>query len=73
MSFFDKIPMTQLAIAAILLGLAPFSPEPHLTEKLRMLFDGTLVKAVDIFDLLMHSSLIILLAVKLIRKYTAKN
>lgn len=69
MSFIDKIPVMQLAIGALLLGLAPFFPEPHLFEKLRMLFNGTLKETIDIFDLLMHAALPILLIVKLIRMY----
>lgn len=69
MSLIDKIPVFQLAIGALLLGLAPFFPEPHLFEKLRMLFNGTLKEVVDIFDLLMHAALPILLVVKLVRMY----
>ena len=71
MNFIDKIPVAQLAIAALLLGLAPFFPEPHLFEKLRMLFNGTLKETIDIFDLLMHAALPILLIVKLVRMYFA--
>ncbi|MBL1419496.1 MAG: RND transporter [Alphaproteobacteria bacterium] len=69
MNLIDKIPVMQLAIGALLLGLAPFFPEPHLFEKLRMLFHGTLIEAIDIFDLLMHAALPILLIVKLLRMY----
>lgn len=69
MNLIDKIPLAQLAIAAVLLGLAPFFPEPHLVEKLRMLFNGTLKQTIDIFDLLMHAALPVLLVVKLIRMY----
>ena len=47
------------------LGLAPFLPEPHLWEKLEMLFSGTLVRPVDIFDLLLHGFPFILLGLKL--------
>jgi hypothetical protein len=56
-----------LVIAALLLGLAPFSPEPHVWEKLKMLASGTLVRPVDIFDLVLHASPWVLLALKLIR------
>lgn len=69
MDFLDKIPVFHLAIGALLLGLAPFFPEPHLFEKIRMLVGGTLSKPVDIFDLLMHAALPILLLVKLLRMY----
>lgn len=67
MAFLDKIPVLYLVIGAVLLGLAPFFPEPHLVEKLRMLVNGELTKPVDIFDLLMHATLPALLVAKLIR------
>ena len=67
MELIDKIPLTYLIIGALVLGLAPFVPEPHLVEKLRMLFNGTLVKPVDIFDLVMHAFLPVLLAIRLAR------
>jgi len=54
-------------MVALLLGLAPFSPEPHLVEKLRMLAQGQLSRAIDIFDLLLHGTPLLLLAVKLVR------
>lgn len=40
---------------ALALGLAPFFPEPHIVEKLRMLMAGTLTRPVDIFDLVLHA------------------
>jgi len=54
-------------IAAVALGLAPFTPEPHLWEKLRMLVNGMLSRPIDIFDLIMHAALPLLLLVRLIR------
>ena len=69
MKWLDKIPLGPLLIVAILLGLAPFVPEPHLVEKLRMLFAGELVKPIDIFDLFLHGSPVVLLLMKLIRNY----
>ncbi len=53
-----------LIILCLTLGLAPFRPEPHIVEKLRMLFSGTLVRPVDIFDLLLHSAPFALLILK---------
>jgi len=41
----DKIPLTTLVIIALTLGLAPFAPEPHVWEKLKMLAAGTLALA----------------------------
>lgn len=61
----DKIPLPILVIAALFLGGAPFSPEPHLVEKLRMLSEGDLRAPVDWFDLVMHGFLPVLLALRL--------
>lgn len=47
------------------LGLAPFSPEPHIVEKLRLLFTGNLTAPVDVFDLLMHGAPFILALIKI--------
>lgn len=70
MKWLDKIPFPTLIIIAILLGLAPFSPQPHLLEKLQMLFDGTLSKPIDIFDLFLHGTPLVLLAIKTVRHVT---
>lgn len=51
----------------LLLGLAPFYPQPHIVEKLRMLLVGTLKKPLDIFDLLWHAWPFLLLAYRLYR------
>lgn len=67
MAWLDKIPLVPLAIVAVLLGLAPFVPEPHLWEKLKMLAAGTLSRPIDIFDLVLHGAPLVLLGVKLVR------
>lgn len=67
MAWLDSLPLTILIMLALTLGLAPFFPEPHLFEKVRMLAQGQLVKPVDIFDLLMHLAPWLVLAAKLIR------
>lgn len=67
MKFIDKLPLMPLVLISIMLGLAPFVPEPHLWEKLKMLFNGELSKPIDIFDLIMHGTPAVLLAIKLIR------
>ncbi len=66
MSVLDQIPLTLLILAALTLGLAPFVPEPHIWEKLKMLVAGDLGKPVDIFDLLMHAAPWLLLTAKLV-------
>ena len=70
MSWLDKIPFGMLIIISLTLGLAPFAPEPHVVEKLKMLFDGSLSKPVDIFDLVMHGTPWVLLVLKSIREIT---
>jgi len=67
MKWLDSIPLSMLVIAGVVLGLAPFVPEPHIVEKVRMLVNGTLSRPIDIFDLFYHSLPVILLALKLIR------
>ncbi|WP_407492837.1 RND transporter [Pseudooceanicola sp. MF1-13] len=65
-TFLDQLPWNLLIIACLTLGLAPFFPEPHIWEKLKMLVSGTLTKPIDIFDLLMHGAPFILALLKLV-------
>lgn len=69
MKWLDKIPYLILIIAAVFMGMAPYpaKPEPHLIEKLGILFQGSLVKPIDIFDLFWHSFPLILLIMKFVR------
>lgn len=67
MNWLDRIPLPTLVIMTLLLGLAPFAPEPHLWQKLKMLFGGTLARPIDIFDLVMHATPALVLILKLIR------
>lgn len=67
MNFLDRIPYLILIGLAIFMALAPFVPEPHLFEKLKMLFAGTLTNPVDMFDLFWHLMPSLLLVMKLIR------
>jgi hypothetical protein len=67
MKWLDRIPYAVLLPLAVFLALAPFNPEPHLWEKLKMLFAGTLARPVDVFDLFMHGTPLLLLALKLMR------
>ena len=68
MGFIDRTDLRFFIMAALLLGLAPFVPEPHIWEKLKMLANGTLSKPIDIFDLVMHGTPWVLLVIKLARK-----
>jgi hypothetical protein len=67
MTFVDRISWP-IALALVgFLGLSPFVPEPHVWEKLKMLFDGTLTQPVDVFDLALHGTPWVLFALKLVR------
>lgn len=63
----DKVPLTVFLIVALTLGLAPFVPEPHVWEKLKMLFAGELSRPIDIFDLFLHGVPWLLLGFKVLR------
>lgn len=73
MTWLDKLDWRILLVVAVLLGLAPFQPEPHLYEKLKMLVNGGLIKPVDIFDLLMHGAPLGLVIMKGIRQIKRKQ
>lgn len=69
LAFIDNTPLTLFVLFALTLGLAPFVPEPHLFEKTRMLFQGQLVRPIDIFDFFFHFAPWALLVFKLWRLY----
>lgn len=73
MKFIDQMPISLLLVIALTLGLAPFTPQPHVVEKLGMLFNGDLSKPIDIFDLLLHGTPWVLLAMKLVRQGLVQN
>ena len=66
MKWLDKLSYTLLIPLALFLTFAPFTPEPHLWQKLKMLMDGVLIKPIDIFDLFFHATPLTLLALKLV-------
>ena len=61
----STLPLSLTLIMCATLGLAPFVPEPHIWQKLKMLAAGTLSRPVDIFDMLFHGLPWILLIAKL--------
>ncbi|WP_428609334.1 RND transporter [Sedimenticola sp.] len=67
MTWLDEFSLPLILLACLLLGLAPFTPEPHVWQKLKMLVDGTLVRPLDIFDLLLHGAPFVVLLLKLRR------
>ena len=64
--FVMGIPWNLSVIFCLTLGLAPFVPEPHLWEKLKMLSAGNLVRPIDWFDLVFHGAPWMLLILKII-------
>lgn len=72
LNLFNRIPLSLLIVLCLTLGLAPFAPEPHLWEKLKMLASGELYRPIDIFDLLLHGSPWLLLIIKLVLTPTGK-
>lgn len=64
-AWIQSLPISILVILCLTLGLAPFVPEPHIWEKLKMLAAGDLKKPIDIFDMLMHGLPFILLIIRL--------
>jgi hypothetical protein len=60
-----RIPLLWMALIAGWLAVAPIVPEPHVVEKLRMLSQGQLTRAIDIFDLVYHTVPLALLALRL--------
>jgi hypothetical protein len=56
-------------ILALTLGLMPYTPEPHLCEKLKWIFsDAQGMQPSDWFDVLLHGTPWVFLIVSIIRK-----
>ncbi|MGD9784533.1 MAG: hypothetical protein AB7E80_02145 [Hyphomicrobiaceae bacterium] len=73
MELIDRIPWSLAILAALTLGLAPFFPEPHIWEKLKMLAKGTLTRPIDIFDLAFHAVPWVLVMAKAVRSMLGKG
>jgi hypothetical protein len=55
----------------VVLGFAPYFPQPHIVEKIRMLMSGTLQRPIDIFDLIWHAWPFVLLIIRIAKDLTA--
>jgi hypothetical protein len=64
----DKIPIHVLLPLAVIMLLLPFTPQPHVFEKLMMLTAGQLTRPLDIFDLVFHLLPAMLLMIKFMRR-----
>jgi hypothetical protein len=72
MRWIDQIPLPLLILVAAWMGVAPLTPEPHLVEKARMLFQGALTRPLDIFDLFIHAAPLAVLALRVWRLVKAR-
>lgn len=63
----DRAPLWLFALLVATLGLAPWTPEPHVVEKLRWLVAGELTRPLDVLDLVLHAAPWLLMAFKLYR------
>ncbi len=66
MTMKDRLSYRFLIPLALLLGFAPFYPQPHIVEKIGMLTAGTLIRPIDIFDLFWHSWPFVLLGYRVV-------
>lgn len=73
MQFIDRFPLWLLVALTLFMLGAPFVPEPHLLEKMRMLSEGTLTRPIDIFDVFWHLLPVALLAIKLARMQRGRS
>jgi hypothetical protein len=65
MNWLDERSLGVIVLIALTLGLAPYWPEPHLWEKLKMMSAGTLDEPLEVLDLILHGAPWMLLAAKL--------
>ncbi|SHJ92172.1 hypothetical protein SAMN05444000_11583 [Shimia gijangensis] len=71
MKALDNLSWPIVILVALTLGLAPFTPEPHIWEKLKLLAVGELVKPIDWFDFVLHGApwvVLVLKAAQTVRK-----
>ena len=65
-------------LASLILGLAPFTPEPHIVGKIRWVAGGAVgMQGIDWFDLVLHGTpwlfLIFVLGQRILSEMTAKK
>jgi hypothetical protein len=64
LKWLDRLPWIWLLPVAVWMAIAPITPEPHLIEKLRLLVQGLLVRPIDLFDLALHATPLLLAVLK---------
>lgn len=73
MAWIDRLPWLLVIAAILTLGLAPGGPEPHVWEKLKLLWWGELTRPIDIGDLALHGTPWLLGALKLARSVSGRT
>lgn len=68
LQWIDDVPWIPLVLLGGFLALAPFTPQPHVWEKIQLVLNGQLVRPVDIFDLLYHGFPLAIMGIKLQRQ-----
>lgn len=71
LSWLDCLPWTWLLLLAAWMAITPLTVESPLVEKLRLLVQGAQLRPLDIFDLAMHATPLVLVALKLRRQWRA--
>jgi len=56
----------------LFLGFAPFFPQPHIIEKIRLVAAGSLSRPIDIFDLFLHAWPFALLSIRIARDFNKR-
>ena len=69
MKWIDKMSLIPLLVITVLMASLPMQGTSHLFEKLEMLSLGVLTRPIDIFDLLMHGTPAVLLAIRVVRQF----
>ena len=69
MKWIDKMSLFPLLAVTVLMASLPLQGSSHLFEKLEMLRLGVLSRPLDIFDLLMHGTPAVLLAIRVVRQF----
>jgi hypothetical protein len=64
-SFLDRLSWPSLLLFAGVLAILPPQPEPHLVHKARWLVEGRPFALIDVLDVVMHLSGVIVIVLKL--------
>jgi hypothetical protein len=67
LAWIDRLPLALFVGAALTLGLAPFCPNPTSGKSSGCWPTGELARPIDIFDLILHATPWLLLAIKVAR------